>query len=131
MGGMPASYDTVNKITNLGKQAYGALSNFSLVSGKDIKMVGGSQVTVMGIIFAHDEVYLSGNKDITGYIYAGSGRPTYPGDPNPPVAVVGQGDGIEIDTLAGNVVLNFRPFDTLFPLGPPKMIAWHDNMPKN
>jgi hypothetical protein len=88
-------------------------------------------ITVQGIMFAHDEVYLSGNKDITGFIYAGSGRPTYPGDPNPPVAVIGPGDGIEIDTLAGNVVLNFRPFDTLFPLGPPTMIAWHDNMPKN
>jgi hypothetical protein len=94
-------------------------------------MTGGTMITVQGIMFAHDEVYLSGNKDITGYIYAGSGSPTYPGDPNPPSSVVsGPGDGIEIDTLSGNVVLNFRPFDTLFPLGPPAMIAWHDNMPK-
>ncbi len=130
MGNMPASYDLA-AITNLGKKAYGALSNFSLISGQDIKMVGGTQITVQGIIFAHDEVYLSGNKDITGYIMAGSTKPTFPGDPHPPGAVAaGPGDGIEIDTLAGNVVLNFRPFDTLFPLGPPKMVAWHDNMPK-
>ena len=107
------------------------LSYFSLIAGKDIKMVGGTMITVMGIMFAHDEVYLSGNKDITGYIMAGSGKPTFPGDPHPPSAVVsGPGDGIEIDTLSGNVVLNYRPFDTIFPLGAPKMIAWHDNMPK-
>jgi hypothetical protein len=107
------------------------LSNFSLVAGKDIKMVGGTQITVHGIIFAHDEVYLSGNKNITGYIIAGSGKPTFAGDPNPPSVVAsGPGDGIEIDTISGNVVLNYRPFDTTFPLGPPKMIAWHDNMPK-
>lgn len=132
MGGLPASYNTNDKITDLGKYAYAMLSNFSLVAGKDIKMVGGTQVTVQGIIFAHDEVYLSGNKDITGYIMAGSGLPTFPGDPNPPSTTTsGSGDGIEIDTLSGNVVLNYRPFATNFPLGPPAMIAWHDNMPKN
>ena len=62
---------------------------------------------------------------------AGSGNPTYPGDPNPPSLLSVRVMAYEIDTLSGNVVLNFRPFDTLFPLGPPKMIAWHDNMPKN
>lgn len=131
MGDMPASYDTADKITNLGKQAYDVLSNFSLVAGRDIRMVGGTEITISGIIFAHDEIYMSGNKDITGYIMAGSRRPTFPGDPNPPSNVVGPGDGIEIDTLSGNVVLNYRPFATVFPLGPPAMIAWHDNMPKN
>jgi len=132
MGGLPASYNTNDKITDLGKYAYAMLSNFSLVAGKDIKMVGGTQVTVQGIIFAHDEVYLSGNKNITGYIMAGSGLPTFAGDPNPPSTTTsGPGDGIEIDTLSGNVVLNYRPFATNFPLGPPAMIAWHDNMPKN
>ena len=132
MGGLPASYNTNDKITDLGKYAYAMLSNFSLVAGKDIKMVGGTQVTVQGVIFAHDEVYLSGNKDITGYIMAGSGLPTFAGDPNPPsTSSSGPGDGIEIDTLSGNVVLNYRPFATVYPLGAPNMIAWHDNMPKN
>lgn len=134
MGGttMPTEYDSADEFTALGTTAYGMLSNFSLVAGKDIKMVGGTMVTVEGIIFAHDEVYLSGNKNITGYIMAGSGEPTFAGDPNPPsTAASGPGDGIEIDTLSGNVVLNYRPFATVFPLGPPVMIAWHDNMPKN
>jgi hypothetical protein len=132
MGNIPASYADKASLTNLGKQAYTMLSYFSLIAGRDIQMLGGTQITVQGIIFAHDEIYLSGNKDITGYIMAGSRKPTYPGDPNPPSgAVSGPGDGIEIDTLSGNVVLNYRPFATVFPLGPPKMIAWHDNMPKN
>lgn len=131
MGDIPASYDTVDKLTGLGTQAYAMLSNFSLVAGKDIKMVGGTQISIVGIIFAHDEIYMSGNKNITGYIMAGSRKPTFPGDPNPPTNGGGPGDGIEIDTVSGNVVLNYRPFDTVFPLGPPAMIAWHDNMPKN
>ena len=107
------------------------LSNFSLVSGQDIKMTGGSQITILGIIFAHNEVYMSGNKNITGFVMAGAGKPTFPGDPHPPSLVGVSGDSISIDTLSGNVVLNYRPFDTVFPLGAPAMIAWHDNMPKN
>jgi hypothetical protein len=125
----PLPYDsdqqalTTEKIKTNGKLALKELKNILYVSGADLTFSGNND-NLTGIILVHNELSMIGGKTVTGYLVVGDGLPTYPGDPHPAANV---GQNVYPSKVNGNITINFMNFDTLLPLGAPRMVAWNDD----
>ncbi|MGE0823626.1 MAG: hypothetical protein AB7G75_18755 [Candidatus Binatia bacterium] len=114
-------------IKDAAQEAYDNLGYRVLVAGADLDMSGGSKITMTGGVFIHNEIDMSGGKTITGYIFATDGKPTYAGDPHPPTPTE-LAKGVPENNVTGNSQVLFNNFDVNFPLGPPAMTAWNDDV---
>lgn len=87
-----------------------SLQNMLILTGNDLEISGNPLVTgtpggvwTGGGIFAHQQVKISGNPEITGFIIAGDGQPTWPGDPFPDGP-----PGVTINEVSGNPTITYN-----------------------
>jgi hypothetical protein len=104
------------------------LKNHLLVTGNDLEISGYLEANYAGgagAILAHQQVKISGNPTINGFIIAGDGQPTWDGDPFPPSV---SSSGVTVNEISGNPTITYNAdFDCLGPGCPPPtvlMVNW-------
>jgi hypothetical protein len=81
------------------------LQNTLLVTGNDLEISGNPDAdNAVGAILVHQQVKLSGNPSISGFIISGDGNPTWTGDPFPPSVA---SSGVTLNEISGNVTLTY------------------------
>jgi hypothetical protein len=81
------------------------LQNQLLVSGNDLTISGSNGMMANyepGAILVHQQIKISGNPQIKGFIMSGDGQPTWTGDPFP-----NSSDGVTLNEISGNPIMNY------------------------
>jgi hypothetical protein len=81
------------------------LQNQLLVSGNDLTISGSNGMMANyepGAILVHQQVKISGNPQIKGFIISGDGQPTWTGDP-----FTNSSDGVTLNEISGNPTMNY------------------------
>ena len=79
------------------------LQNHLFVTGNDLEIEGNLRADYAGgALLAHQQVRISGDAKISGFILAGDGRPTWPEDPFPDGAA-----GVALNEISGNPTIEF------------------------
>ena len=81
-----------------------SLQNILLLTGNDLEISGNPSVTGNGGgLFAHQQVKVSGNPYIKGFVMAGDGQPTWSGDPFPDGS-----PGVTMNEVSGNPTIVYN-----------------------
>ncbi|MBI4488587.1 MAG: pilus assembly PilX N-terminal domain-containing protein [Deltaproteobacteria bacterium] len=103
------------------------LKNHLLVTGNDLYLHGSPRMDyVPGAILVHQQFRISDQAKIKGFIIAGDGQPTWPGDPFPPSV---SSSGIQTNEISGDPWITYNgDFDCLGPgcPNPVKMLSWRE-----
>lgn len=79
------------------------LQNQLFVTGNDLEISGNMKANYAGeAILVHQQVKISGNPNINGWIIAGDGQPTWTGDPFPNASV-----GVGLNQISGNAQFTY------------------------
>ncbi len=79
------------------------LQNQTFVTGNDLEIDGNLRADYAGgALLAHQQIKIAGSAKITGFILAGDGRPTWPGDPFPDSS-----SGLSLNEISGNPTIEF------------------------
>ena len=79
------------------------LQNQLLVTGNDLEIDANFRADYAGgALLAHQQVKIGGSGKITGFILAGDGRPTWPGDPFPDSS-----SGLALNEISGSPTIEF------------------------
>jgi cytoskeletal protein CcmA (bactofilin family) len=85
--------------------------NLLFVAGKDLKITGNSQQSVQGIMAAHEQVSVSGNATLTGFIIAED--------------AANAGTSVTQDAISGNMLLTYDGgLNNPFPGGDVQVMTW-------
>lgn len=82
------------------------LQNTLLVTGNDLEISGNPDAdNAVGAILVHQQVKISGNPEIKGFIISGDGQPTWTGDPFPPSVA---SSGVTLNEISGSVNITYQ-----------------------
>jgi hypothetical protein len=82
------------------------LQNQLLITGNDLEISGNLEVMTANYgpaaILVHQQIKISGNPEINGFIIAGDGQPTWTGDP-----FTNSSEGVPFNEISGNPLLTY------------------------
>jgi hypothetical protein len=79
------------------------LQNQIMITGNDLEISGNPNLDYQpAAILVHQQVKISGNPEINGFIIAGDGQPTWTGDP-----FSNSSDGVTLNEISGNPLITY------------------------
>jgi hypothetical protein len=101
------------------------LKNHLLVTGNDLQISGPMTADYAGgAILVHQQLEISGDPKINGFVIAGDGQPTWSGDPFPPAV---SSSGVSYNEISGNPTITYNyDFGCIGPgcAGTVSMLTW-------